>query len=195
MTPVELVALQQGIESKVQFDLREAQWKYLSGKPDWNRPLDYPKRSLGKPDEKDLPRPELMARSVAAFAQARFTMEPADLRKVQRALDKHITDPRLKARWVRLIYRGENPFLGLPEDPATEAGGPSLAALTRKSAASGHGALASGGSRGASASASAPAASEAAQSTSPRSLPYLPLAGVLASGLVLWWFLTRSRPG
>lgn len=41
----------------------------------------------------------------------------------------------------------------------------------------------------------APSASEAAQSTSPRSLPYLPLASVLAAGVVLWWFISRSRPG
>ena len=40
-----------------------------------------------------------------------------------------------------------------------------------------------------------PATSEAAPGTPPRSLPYLPLAGVLAAGLVLWWFLSRSRPG
>ena len=40
-----------------------------------------------------------------------------------------------------------------------------------------------------------PATSEAAQNTSPRSLPYLPLAGVLAAGLVLCWFLLRSRAG
>ena len=194
MTAVELLALQQGIESKVQFDLREAQWKYLTGIPDWSHPLDYPKRSLVKPDERDLPRPELMARSVAAFAQARFTMEPADLRKVQRALDKHITDPILRDWLVQLIYRGENPFLGLPKAFATEAEVPSLAVLARKSAGAGQGVPASSGSRGASASASAPATGETPQSTSPRSLPYLPLAGVLAAGVVLWWFIFRSRP-
>lgn len=40
-----------------------------------------------------------------------------------------------------------------------------------------------------------PAANETTPSAPPRSPPYLPLAGVLAAGLVLWWFISRSRPG
>lgn len=195
MNSVELLALQQGIESKVQFDLCETQWKYLTGKPDWSHPLDYPKRTLVKADENDMRRPELMARSVAAFAQTRFTMEPADLRKIQRALDQNITDPKLRDRLVQLIFRGQNPFLALPEDSVSAGGGPSLKALTRKTAASGQGALANGDSRGAPASASAPTTSGAAPGTPPRSLPYIPLAGVLATGLALWWFISRSRGG
>lgn len=138
---------------------------------------------------------EQSAQHLAAFVQARFTMDQKDLRLVRRALDKHVTDPILRDRLVQLIYRGQNPFLGLPEDSATEAGGPSLAALTRKSAATVSGVLANGGSRGRSASAPDPATVETVQSTSPRSLPFLPLAAVLAAGLVLCWFISRSRPG
>ena len=138
---------------------------------------------------------ESSKRELAQFVNKRFTTNAGDLQIIRRSLDRNITDPSLKDKLIRKIYRGQNPFLGLPVDLAPGSGGPSLAALTRKSAVAGHGAMASGGSHGASASASAPATGETPQSTSPRSLPYLPLAGVLGAGVVLWWFISRSRPG
>ncbi len=140
------------------------------------------------------PRLELYPRQIGRFVRARFDRSVEDLKQVRRSLQSRITDPLLREKLMTAIYGSENPFLALPEDSVGAGGGPSLEALTRKSAAAGHGPQASGGSHGTSASASDTATSGAAPSTSPRSLPYLPLAGVLAAGVVLWWFLSRSRP-
>ena len=141
------------------------------------------------------PRLDLYPRQIGRFVRARFDRSVDDLKQVRHSLQSRITDPILRDKLMIAIYGSENPFLALPEDSVGAGGGPSLEALTKKSAASVSSSMASGSSHGPAAPASAPATGETTQSTSLRSLPYLPLAGVLAAGLVLWWFLTRSRPG
>ena len=131
---------------------------------------------------------------LAKIVQTRFTGSSEDLLIVKKAFDKNIKNPELKERLIKAVYGERNPFFGLSEQSTTEPGGPSLADLTRKSAAAVRDDMATGGSRGESPSTSAAATGETPQSTSPRSLPYLPLAGVLAAGVVLWWFISRSRP-
>ena len=135
-----------------------------------------------------------------AFLQRHYSGSETDLDEVQQAFERCLIAPGLKERLILAAYKGKNPFAGRK-----------LSSLTRKTSLDG---LAAASSPKAS-SETAPqsrklempavlpvtprstvetsGAVDPMPSATGRSLPYLPLAGILAAGLVLGWFLLRSR--
>jgi hypothetical protein len=141
----------------------------------------------------------------AAFLHRRYSDSDDDLDEVQQALDKHLVVPGLKERIILAAYNGTNPFAGRQLSASTKIASPEFAAVVKPPKAPTkqvppH--------TKTDVSATLPAKSPnsgvhtwperldvATLSVSERSLPYLPLAGVLASGMFLWWFMFRSRSG
>lgn len=140
------------------------------------------------------------------FVQRHYTESEADLDEVQQAFDKCLTAPGLKERIILAAYRGTNPFVGRQLSSSAKkapSDSVSIAELQNASREPIPGVIK------AEVPATPPPAKPpnsgvatrtqridvATRSTSPHRLPYIRLAGVLATGLALWWFISRSRGG
>lgn len=139
-----------------------------------------------------------------AFLQRHSTGSEADLDEVQQAFDKCLTAPGLRERIILAAYKGKNPFAGrrlsslTPRNSSNALAGVlrpvSAGETVPQTPAVGSPAALSAVPRLVGGETGSPMAISVSSATK-RGLPYLPLTGVLAAGLALWWFLSRSRPG
>ena len=139
-----------------------------------------------------------------AFLQRRYTGSETDLDEVQQAFDKCLTAPGLKERVILAAYKGKNPFADRRLSSLTQRSfSHALVGIVRPVSAGetvpqtpvvGSPAALPAVPRSVGGETGSPMAISVSSATK-RSLPYLPLASVLAVGLVLFWHLSRSRPG
>lgn len=133
---------------------------------------------------------ETFPRQIAWLVKARFNGGHEDLLSVHRALQQCISDPELRDRLITAIYGPENPFLSLPPESHGTSSGPTLAQVSKRPITLQGGTFATERIP----SISSPALDRDGPIPGGKSSRLLPIAAVLAAGLILCWLLSRSRP-